>query len=169
MRRQGGGCPALRLRRGDDPHLFPHSRRSARHGRRRAPPGPPHQPCGIRRGHGHSGGGRPAHGGLWPADQGRAAPGAHRLRRSHPVRCRRSLWNGGRSGFGHGRGGPRPQPGGAGAAAKLEDGGPHLGGHPAGRHRRRGHPGAAEAAGPVCPGVGSGLPGAGRHAGCHQL
>ena len=34
---------------------------------------------------------------------------------------------------------------------------------------RRGHPGAAEAAGPVCPGVGSGLPGAGRHAGCHQL
>ena len=43
---------------GDDSHLFPDSRRSARHGQRHHAPRPPHQPRGFRRGSGHSRGRR---------------------------------------------------------------------------------------------------------------
>ncbi len=97
-------------------------------------------------------------------------PPAHRLRRAHPVRCRRSLWNGGRSGPGHGRGGPRPQPGELELLQSLKTG----------PSSRRPPSWAASPPGP--PGeqwkqLGSGMPRrwawpsrcGGRHAGCHQL
>ena len=55
-----------RVRARADPHLLAGPRRPARHGQRRLPPRPPHEPQGVRRGDGHPGRRRAAHAGLPP-------------------------------------------------------------------------------------------------------